>query len=148
MQFPVCTASQSSTSGSPSVKKKDALPFQSRSSLPARVRAEIHQTDEKLSEASGCPPDAALSPPADGVPVWTVPKSPSGELLKNGGVTPLRSAEASPALSKRSVCCGAEVSPTRSAASCPLVSAVFLRRGCHGSGPNLRFFSSIDLIVD
>lgn len=45
----------------------------------------------------------------DGVPVWTVPKSPSGELLKNGGLTPLRSAEPSPALGKRSVSHGAEV---------------------------------------
>lgn len=46
---------------------------------------------------------------SDGVPVWTVPKSPSGELLKNGGLTPLQSAEPSPALSKRSVSHGAEV---------------------------------------
>lgn len=45
----------------------------------------------------------------DGVPVWTVPKSPSGELLKNGGLTPLRSAEPSPALRKRSLSHGAEV---------------------------------------
>lgn len=46
---------------------------------------------------------------SDGVPVWTVPKSPSGELLKNGGLTPLRSADPSPALSQRSVSHGAEV---------------------------------------
>ncbi len=46
---------------------------------------------------------------SDGVPVWTVPKSPSGELLKNGGLTPLRSAEPSPALRKRSLSHGAEV---------------------------------------
>ncbi|XP_044028417.1 oxysterol-binding protein-related protein 10 isoform X3 [Siniperca chuatsi] len=46
--------------------------------------------------------------PSDGVPVWTVPKSPSGELLKNGGLTPLRSAEPSPALRKRSLSHGAE----------------------------------------
>uniref|UniRef100_A0A3Q3WP98 Oxysterol-binding protein n=1 Tax=Mola mola TaxID=94237 RepID=A0A3Q3WP98_MOLML len=45
-----------------------------------------------------------------GVPVWTVPKSPSGEPLKNGGLTPLRSAEPSPALGKRTVSHGAEVS--------------------------------------
>lgn len=46
---------------------------------------------------------------SDGVPVWTVPKSPSGEQLKNGGLTPLRSAEPSPALRKRSLSHGAEV---------------------------------------
>ncbi|XP_041868072.1 oxysterol-binding protein-related protein 10 [Melanotaenia boesemani] len=46
--------------------------------------------------------------PSDGVPVWTVPKSPSGEQLKNGGLTPLRSAEPSPALRKRSLSHGAE----------------------------------------
>ncbi|XP_008329449.2 oxysterol-binding protein-related protein 10 [Cynoglossus semilaevis] len=47
--------------------------------------------------------------PSDGAPVWTVPKSPSaGEQLKNGGVTPLRSAEPSPALRIRSQSRGAE----------------------------------------
>lgn len=46
---------------------------------------------------------------SDGVPVWTVPKSPSGELLKNGGLTPLCSAEPSPALSKRRTSHGPEV---------------------------------------
>ncbi|XP_068188874.1 oxysterol-binding protein-related protein 10 isoform X2 [Antennarius striatus] len=49
--------------------------------------------------------------PSDGVPVWSVPKSPSGELLKNGGLTPLRSAEPSPALRKRSASHGAEHPP-------------------------------------
>ncbi|XP_054873917.1 oxysterol-binding protein-related protein 10 isoform X2 [Amphiprion ocellaris] len=49
--------------------------------------------------------------PSDGVPVWTVPKSPSGEPLKNGGLTPLRSAEPSPALRKRSLSHGAEHHP-------------------------------------
>ncbi|KAJ8000386.1 hypothetical protein DPEC_G00204280 [Dallia pectoralis] len=39
---------------------------------------------------------------ADGVPVWTVPKSHSGERVKNGGLTPLFSAEPSPALKKTS----------------------------------------------
>nr|XP_054601049.1 oxysterol-binding protein-related protein 10 isoform X2 [Nothobranchius furzeri] len=47
----------------------------------------------------------------DGVPVWTVPKSPSGEQLKNGGLTPLRSAEPSPAFRKRSLSHGAEHHP-------------------------------------
>ncbi|XP_023815383.1 oxysterol-binding protein-related protein 10 isoform X1 [Oryzias latipes] len=45
---------------------------------------------------------------SDGAPVWTVPKSPSGEQLKNGGLTPLRSAELSPTLRKRSLSHGAE----------------------------------------
>ncbi|XP_034455061.1 oxysterol-binding protein-related protein 10 isoform X1 [Hippoglossus hippoglossus] len=48
---------------------------------------------------------------SDGVPVWTVPKSPSGEQLKNGGLTPLRSAEPSPALRIRSLSHGAEHPP-------------------------------------
>uniref|UniRef100_A0A8C8DX19 Oxysterol-binding protein n=1 Tax=Oryzias sinensis TaxID=183150 RepID=A0A8C8DX19_9TELE len=45
---------------------------------------------------------------SDGAPVWTVPKSPSGEQLKNGGLTPQRSAELSPTLRKRSLSHGAE----------------------------------------
>ncbi|XP_038580650.1 oxysterol-binding protein-related protein 10 isoform X3 [Micropterus salmoides] len=51
---------------------------------------------------------SAHGAPSDGVPVWTAPKSPSGELLRNGGLTPLRSAEPSPALRKRSLSHGAE----------------------------------------
>ncbi|XP_065804436.1 oxysterol-binding protein-related protein 10 isoform X1 [Labrus bergylta] len=47
----------------------------------------------------------------DGVPVWTVPKSPSRELLKNGGLTPLQSAEPSPTFRKRSLSHGAEHHP-------------------------------------
>ena len=58
--------------------------------------------------------DASLSFFLDGAPVWTVPKSPSGEQLKNGGLTPLRSAEPSPALRKRSLSHGAEVRNTLS----------------------------------
>ncbi|CAG5886704.1 unnamed protein product, partial [Menidia menidia] len=53
-------------------------------------------------------------PHLNGAPVWTVPKSPSGEQLKNGGLTPLRSAEPSPALRKRSLSHGAEVRNTPS----------------------------------
>nr|XP_020453356.1 oxysterol-binding protein-related protein 10-like isoform X2 [Monopterus albus] len=49
--------------------------------------------------------------PSDGAPVWTVPKSPSGEQLENGGLTPLRSAEPSPALRKRNLLHGAEHYP-------------------------------------
>ncbi|CDQ68976.1 unnamed protein product [Oncorhynchus mykiss] len=50
----------------------------------------------------------SYAPFADGVPVWSVPKLPSGEHLKNGGPTPLRSAEPSPALRKKSPAHGAE----------------------------------------
>ncbi|XP_029977109.1 oxysterol-binding protein-related protein 10 isoform X1 [Salarias fasciatus] len=60
------------------------------------------------SHASSQRNHAAHGAPSDGAPVWTVPKSPSGEPLKNGGLTPLRSAEPSPALRKRSLSHGAE----------------------------------------
>uniref|UniRef100_A0A3Q2X304 Oxysterol-binding protein n=1 Tax=Haplochromis burtoni TaxID=8153 RepID=A0A3Q2X304_HAPBU len=46
-----------------------------------------------------------------GAPVWTVPKSPSGEQLKNGGLTPLQSTEPSPDLRKRILPHGAEQHP-------------------------------------
>ncbi|KAI3358714.1 hypothetical protein L3Q82_015120, partial [Scortum barcoo] len=64
----------------------------------------------------------------NGVPVWTVPKSPSGELLKNGGLTPLRSAEPSPALRKRSLSHGAEVNCAL--LSSPVVSACLILAAC------------------
>lgn len=116
MQFPVCHTSYFSMSYNKlePINKIRHLVFQSLSSIPAKAKDWITRMDESLSKPAGA--TAALLPltlrcrPADGVPVWTVPKSPSGELLKNGGVTPLRSAEPSPALSKRSVCSGAEVS--------------------------------------
>ncbi|XP_061677421.1 oxysterol-binding protein-related protein 10 isoform X2 [Syngnathoides biaculeatus] len=44
----------------------------------------------------------------DGVPVWTVPRSPSGQHLKNGGLTPLRPPEALPALRERSLSHGVQ----------------------------------------
>ncbi|XP_028317108.1 oxysterol-binding protein-related protein 10 isoform X1 [Gouania willdenowi] len=46
--------------------------------------------------------------PFDAAPVWTVPKTPSGEQMKNGGVTPLQSAQPSPGLRNRSLSHGAE----------------------------------------
>ncbi|KAM8884055.1 oxysterol-binding protein-related protein 10-like isoform 3-T3 [Synchiropus picturatus] len=62
------------------------------------------------------------SAPSDAAPVWTVPKSTSGEQLKNGGLTPLRSVEPSPNLRKRSLSHSAEhqsgledISPTEEA---------------------------------
>ncbi|XP_055015742.1 oxysterol-binding protein-related protein 10-like, partial [Boleophthalmus pectinirostris] len=47
------------------------------------------------------------SAPSDGAPVWTVPKSPSVEQMRNG-LTPLHSAEPSPDSRKRSLPHGAE----------------------------------------
>ncbi|MED6263225.1 hypothetical protein CHARACLAT_002369, partial [Characodon lateralis] len=65
------------------------------------------------SHSSQAPPQSNASQrncgtPSDGVPVWTVPKSPSGEQLKNGGLTPLQSAEPCLGLRKRSLSHGAE----------------------------------------
>ncbi|XP_043088979.1 oxysterol-binding protein-related protein 10 [Puntigrus tetrazona] len=39
-------------------------------------------------------------PPSDNVPMWTVPKSPSGERLRNGGAVTQSSTEPSPSLRK------------------------------------------------
>ncbi|KAM4550525.1 oxysterol-binding protein-related protein 10 isoform 3-T3 [Fundulus diaphanus] len=70
----------------------------------------LQQTQSHSSQA---PPQSHASQhnrgtPSDGVPVWTVPKSPSGDTLRNGGLTPSQSAEPSPALRKRSLSHGAE----------------------------------------
>ncbi|XP_028452720.1 oxysterol-binding protein-related protein 10 isoform X2 [Perca flavescens] len=70
-------------------------------------QTQSHSQAPPQSHASQCN-YAAHGAPSDGVPVWTVPKSPSGEQLKNGGLTPLRSTEPSPALRKRSLSHGAE----------------------------------------
>lgn len=45
----------------------------------------------------------------DTLPLWAVPKSPSAERLRNGGVTPLCSAEPSPALPKKGLPQNAQV---------------------------------------
>ncbi|KAM3858170.1 LOW QUALITY PROTEIN: oxysterol-binding protein-related protein 10 [Diretmus argenteus] len=71
----------------------------------------ILQQTQSHSQAPCQPDHATHGAPSDGVPVWTVPKSPSGEQLKNGGLTPLRSAEPSPALRKKSLSHGAEHHP-------------------------------------
>ncbi|KAK2887681.1 hypothetical protein QQF64_013075 [Cirrhinus molitorella] len=42
-------------------------------------------------------------PPSDNVPVWTVPKSPSGERLRNGGAATQSSTEPLPSLRKTSL---------------------------------------------
>ncbi|XP_037330935.2 oxysterol-binding protein-related protein 10 isoform X2 [Pungitius pungitius] len=67
-------------------------------------RTQSHGQGPPQSHASQCNN-------ADGAPVWTVPKSPSGEQLKNGVLTPLRSAEPSPDLRTRSLSPGAEHHP-------------------------------------
>ncbi|KAM6904277.1 oxysterol-binding protein-related protein 10-like [Lycodopsis pacificus] len=67
-------------------------------------QSQSHSQGPPQSHASQCNYEA----PSDGVPVWTVPKSPSGEQLKNGVLTPLRSAEPSPAFRERSLSHGAE----------------------------------------
>ncbi|XP_026155837.1 oxysterol-binding protein-related protein 10 isoform X2 [Mastacembelus armatus] len=73
-------------------------------------QTQSHSQAPAPSQASQ-PYHASHGAPSDGAPVWTVPKSPSGEQLKNGGLTPLRSAEPSPALRKRSLSHGAEHPP-------------------------------------
>ncbi|XP_068567348.1 oxysterol-binding protein-related protein 10-like isoform X2 [Cebidichthys violaceus] len=70
-------------------------------------QTQSHSQGPPQSHASQCN-YAAYGAPSDGVPVWTVPKSPSEEQLKNGVLTPLRSAEPSPAFRKRSLSHGAE----------------------------------------
>ncbi|XP_035650859.2 oxysterol-binding protein-related protein 10-like [Oncorhynchus keta] len=62
----------------------------------------ILQQTQTQSQPQASQPNHTCGPSSDGVPVWTVPNSPSGEQLKNGGPTALRSAEPSPALRKRS----------------------------------------------
>ncbi|CAL8298260.1 unnamed protein product [Lota lota] len=62
---------------------------------------------QPLSKASQ-PNHTILGAQSDGAPVWTVPKSPSVDHLKNGGPTPLRLAEPSPSLRKKGISPGAE----------------------------------------
>ncbi|XP_056438378.1 oxysterol-binding protein-related protein 10-like isoform X2 [Gadus chalcogrammus] len=65
---------------------------------------------QPLSKASQ-PNHTILGAQSDGAPVWTVPKSPSVDHLKNGGPTPLRLAEPSPSLRKKGMSPGAEQPP-------------------------------------
>ncbi|KAM8839983.1 oxysterol-binding protein-related protein 10 isoform 2-T3 [Spinachia spinachia] len=69
-------------------------------------RTQSHGQGPHQSHPSQCNNSAGA--PSDGVPVWTVPKSLSGEQLKNGVLTPLRSAEPSPDFRRRSLSHGAE----------------------------------------
>uniref|UniRef100_A0A673LR63 Oxysterol-binding protein n=1 Tax=Sinocyclocheilus rhinocerous TaxID=307959 RepID=A0A673LR63_9TELE len=50
-------------------------------------------------------------PPSDNVPAWTVPKSPSGERLRDGGAATLSSTEPSPTLRKTTLLQNTEVKP-------------------------------------
>lgn len=107
-----------------------------RSKLKRLLLLFITAVDSKLYSALTLPCHFS-----DGVPVWTVPKSPSGELLKNGGLTPLRSTEPSPAFRKRSLSHGAEVRNIVSCCQLSPLSAVSLL------SPPTSSYSSGDLML-
>ncbi|KAJ3609618.1 hypothetical protein NHX12_024137, partial [Muraenolepis orangiensis] len=80
-----------------------------------------------LQQSQGPPRSKASQPnhtilgaQSDGAPVWTAPRSPSGDHLKNGGppTAPLRSAEPSPVLRKRGLSPGAEGLGSPDGSSC------------------------------
>ncbi|XP_068432026.1 oxysterol-binding protein-related protein 10 isoform X1 [Clinocottus analis] len=102
------------TRGSLSCLDQDLLLLKATSAATLSCLGECLNILQKTQSHSQAPPQSSQchydghGAPSDGVPVWTVPKSPSGEQLKNGGLTPLRSAEPSPAFSKRSLSPGAE----------------------------------------
>ncbi|XP_070777809.1 oxysterol-binding protein-related protein 10-like [Enoplosus armatus] len=104
------------TKGPLSCLDQDLLLLKATSAATLSCLGECLNILQQTQSHSQAPPQSQASErnhsahgaPSDGVPVWTVPKSPSGELLKNGGLTPLRSAEPSPALRKRSLSHGAE----------------------------------------
>ncbi|XP_053190307.1 oxysterol-binding protein-related protein 10-like isoform X2 [Scomber japonicus] len=101
------------TKGPLSCLDQDLLLLKATSAATLSCLGECLTILQQTQSHSQAPPQSQASQrnhgaPSDGVPVWTVPKSPSGEQLKNGGLTPLRSAEPSPALRKRSLSHGAE----------------------------------------
>ncbi|XP_047461411.1 oxysterol-binding protein-related protein 10 [Mugil cephalus] len=101
------------TKGPLSCLDQDLLLLKATSAATLSCLGECLNILQQTQSHSQAPPQSQASQrnhtaPSDGVPVWTVPKSPSGEQLKNGGPTPLRSAEPSPALRKRSLSHGAE----------------------------------------
>ncbi|XP_037649903.1 oxysterol-binding protein-related protein 10 isoform X2 [Sebastes umbrosus] len=101
------------TRGPLSCLDQDLLLLKATSAATLSCLGECLNILQQSQSHSQAPPQsqcnyAAHGAPSDGVPVWTVPKSPSGEQLKNGGPTPLRSAEPSPAFRKRSLSHGAE----------------------------------------
>ncbi|KAM7384489.1 hypothetical protein PAMA_011712 [Pampus argenteus] len=101
------------TKGPLSCLDQDLLLLKATSAATLSCLGECLNILQQTQSHSQAPPQSQASQrnhgaPSDGVPVWTVPKSPSGEQLKNGGLTPLRSAEPSPALRKRCLSHGAE----------------------------------------
>ncbi|XP_062266117.1 oxysterol-binding protein-related protein 10 isoform X2 [Platichthys flesus] len=107
------------TKGPLSCLDQDLLLLKATSAATLSCLGECLNILQQSQSHSQAPPQSQASQryhadhgaPSDGVPVWTVPKSPSGELMKNGGLTPLRSAEPSPALRIRSLSHGAEHPP-------------------------------------
>ncbi|XP_033980108.1 oxysterol-binding protein-related protein 10 isoform X2 [Trematomus bernacchii] len=92
---------------------QDLLLLKATSAATLSCLGECLNILQKTQSHSQPPPQsqcdyAGHGAPSDVAPVWTVPKSPSGEQLKNGGLMPLRSAEPSPAFRKRSLSHGAE----------------------------------------
>uniref|UniRef100_A0A8C2ZN67 Oxysterol-binding protein n=1 Tax=Cyclopterus lumpus TaxID=8103 RepID=A0A8C2ZN67_CYCLU len=98
------------TRGPLSCLDQDLLLLKATSAATLSCLGECLNILQQTQSHSQGPPQSHVS--QYGVPVWTVPKSPSGEQLKNGGLTPLRSAELSPAFRRRSLSPGAEVRNT------------------------------------
>ncbi|XP_005740778.1 oxysterol-binding protein-related protein 10 isoform X2 [Pundamilia nyererei] len=104
------------TKGPLSCLDQDLLLLKATSAATLSCLGECLNILQQTQSRSQVPPQSQVSQrnhasqgaPSDGAPVWTVPKSPSGEQLKNGGLTPLQSTEPSPALRKRILPHGAE----------------------------------------
>ncbi|XP_065326673.1 oxysterol-binding protein-related protein 10 isoform X2 [Pelmatolapia mariae] len=104
------------TKGPLSCLDQDLLLLKATSAATLSCLGECLNILQQTQSHSQVPPQSQVSQrnhashgaPSDGAPVWTVPKSPSGEQLKNGGLTPLQSTEPSPALRKRILPHGAE----------------------------------------
>ncbi|XP_005457227.2 oxysterol-binding protein-related protein 10 isoform X2 [Oreochromis niloticus] len=104
------------TKGPLSCLDQDLLLLKATSAATLSCLGECLNILQQTQSHSQVPPQSQVSQrnhashgaPSDGAPVWTVPKSPSGEQLKNGGLTPLQSTEPSPALRERILPHGAE----------------------------------------
>ncbi|KAM9775663.1 oxysterol-binding protein-related protein 10 isoform 1-T6 [Syngnathus typhle] len=104
------------TKGSVSCLDQDLLLLKATSAATLSCLGECLNILQQTQSHSQVPPPSQATQrnhtvhgaPTDGAPVWTVPKSPSGQHLKNGDLTPLRSAEPSPALRERSLSHGVE----------------------------------------
>ncbi|XP_005457226.2 oxysterol-binding protein-related protein 10 isoform X1 [Oreochromis niloticus] len=107
------------TKGPLSCLDQDLLLLKATSAATLSCLGECLNILQQTQSHSQVPPQSQVSQrnhashgaPSDGAPVWTVPKSPSGEQLKNGGLTPLQSTEPSPALRERILPHGAEQHP-------------------------------------